>query len=217
MSVVSITKVTDRVKFLLLASTTYGGAASSSVLSTFPDDNEFKDAGLEADAVIVRDIIETVGHPYRSQFFSTTGILASGDEISAHVGAIGKVEIDDGTGTYKGGTLAASRAEVLEVVLNPTLYPDSKRWYWIEDVEVVHTGAGAKIRYPNFVPSASVCQSPDAYTDAVIAGAISLLYKDGSAVDFFQHYSQLFNMQREAIRNKELVIPTAQQFQRMAA
>lgn len=217
MGVVLITKVTDRVKFLLLASTTYGGAASSSVLSTFPDDNEFKDAGLEADAVIVRDIIETEGHPYRTQFLAASSVLSSGDMIPAHVGSIGKVEIDDGSTGYKGGTLAASRSDVLEVVLNPSLYPDSKRWYWIEDTEIVHTGSGAKVWYPSFTPSASVCQAPDAYTEAVIAGTISLLYKDGSAVDFFQHYSQLFNMQREAIRNKELVIPTAQQFQRMAA
>lgn len=222
MAVVSESRARKRVIELLLAggrSARYAGTVSAvDGNARFEVQQEITDAVIEADMAVCLAIIETTGHPYRVGFMTVAGPLANEDYITGHVGAHGDVQIDEtGSGSYKGGLLAASKDEVLEVIQCPALYANAKRFYWIEDSKLYHTGAAARVYYPAFTKNDAVCQAHEAYTAAVIAGAIAHLVKDAVGDEFASFYINQFQNYLRMIKGSLLVIPEAQQFEKAAA
>jgi hypothetical protein len=222
LSVVSVSRVRNRVVELLLASgrgARYTGAVSATDGNgRFEVTQEMTDAIIEADMAVCLACIETVGHPYRVGFLVASSSLANEDLLPSHVGADGVVKIDEtGTGTFKDGILAESKDDLLEALRNPTLYPDSKRYYWLEDSQVVHGGASARVYYPSFTKNDAACQAHEAYTSAVIAGALAGLKKDAVGDDFIAYYARQFEMMLRDIKGRLLVIPETQQFEKAAA
>lgn len=211
MAVVSISRVRKRVIELLLAAGR--GARYTDALADqkrYTVLQELTDAIVEADMSVCMAVIETPGHPYRSGFMTPSSPLATGDFIPAHVGGHGKVEIDNGSG-YKGGRLASSREDVLEMIEQTGLYATAGRWYWIEDNEIVHNGSAAKVWHPSFTKNDSACQAHELYTAAVIAATIPLLRKDGGDPQFFSDYALIAGLAEQRIRRRERTLPDIEQ------
>jgi hypothetical protein len=167
--------------------------------------------------LVCLEIINTPDHPYRASFMVASGNLANEEFIPAHIGEHGQVRIDEtGGGTFNGGLLAKSKDEILSVIQCPSLYTNAKRWYWIEDGQLFHSGSAARIYYPSFTKNDSACQSHEAYTAAVIVGAVGFLAKDGalSGDEFYKFYLEQFDAMRAEIRGGARVIPEAQMFER---
>lgn len=211
MAVVSISRVRKRVIELLLAAgrgARYADAVADQ--KRYAVLQELTDAIVEADMSVCMAVIETPGHPYRASFMTPSPNLASGDFIPAHVGGHGKVEIDNGSG-FKGGRLASSREEVLEMIEQPSLYASGGRWYWIEDNEIVHNGSAAKVWYPSFTKNDAACQAHELYTAAVLAAAIPLLRKDGGDASFYDDYAVIASLCEARIRRRERTLPDIEQ------
>lgn len=134
----------------------------------------------------------TVGHPYRSSFMTPSGNLATGDLVPGEVGQHGKVLIDPtGAGSFSKAKLAKTHDHLLEVLHNPTLFPNVKRLYWIEDGCIEHTGSAAKVWYPSFTKNDAACQAHELYTAGIMAGAIALLRKPGGDPTFYDDYERM--------------------------
>lgn len=208
MAVADITRIKKRLIAILRAGPR--NAAYSATVGTttgtarYPSDQELTDAILEADARVVAAIIETIGHPYRNQFFTTSGNLSSGELIPAHVGKDAIIKVDGDP-----VRLASSLNQMLEIIANPTLYTTGKLAY-IEDTYIFHNGTLATVAYPNFTMT-TVCQSPESYESAVLCGSVGILAKDGASSDYYSYYSNLYVAQETAIRGQELVIPEIEQ------
>ena len=213
MAVVSISRVRKRVIELLLAAgrgARYTDAVGDQ--KRYAVLQELTDAIVEADMHVCMAILETPGHPYRAGFMTPSGNLANGDFIPAHVGGHGKVEIDPtGGGTFRGGILAESLDELLEVLHHPTLFPNCTRYYFVEDGCIHHTGSAAKVWYPAFTKNDAACQAHELYTAAVIAGAIALLRKDGGDPGFFNDYAQAALAAEALIRGGAKALPDVEQ------
>jgi hypothetical protein len=211
MAVVSISRVRKRVIELLLAAgrgARYADAVADQKRYTVLQ--ELTDAIVEADMLVCMAIIETPGHPYRAGFMTPSTNLATGDFIPAHVGGHGKVEIDNGSG-YKGGRLASSREEVLEMIDQPSLYATGGRWYWVEDNEIVHNGSAAKVWYPSFTKTDAACQAHELYTAAVMVNTIPLLRKDGGDPQFYDDFAVMAGLAEARIRRGERTLPDIEQ------
>src|ERR1700674_4641351 len=61
--------------------------------SDYVSKQEFTDAILICDNVLVSDVVATAGHPYRSMFMVPSSPLAHGDLLPAHLGEHGDVQI----------------------------------------------------------------------------------------------------------------------------
>lgn len=212
---VAITTVRERVIAILIAgpqgagfTDTVIGSNSQPATGRYPDDEELNQAILEADARVITAIIETVGHPYAVAFYTTSGSLANGDSVPAHIGVNALIKVDG-----EPARLAASMNQLLEAKANPTLYPESDGWAYLENNTLFFIGTSATVSYPNFTMT-SACQSPDAYESAVVCGSIGLLMKDGGKSDYYSYYATLYERQEAAIRGQEIVIP---QIERLAA
>lgn len=208
---VDVNAVAKRVIELLLA------AGRASRYTAVVGDNaryavtqEILDAILEADANVCRAICETPGHPYAAAFVTPTGNLASGTIIPAYVGCPIDVTVD---GEFS--RLAESRAEILEILANPTLYPDVEAWHFIENSILYHTGTDGIVKHPAFTKT-SACQAHESYQSADVAGAISLLPKDGGDDSFFDHWLKIYVGMEAQIRNRQLVISESEQYEKAA-
>lgn len=218
MAVVSISRVRKRVIELLLAAgrgARYADAVADQKRYTVLQ--EITDAVVESDMQRCAVIISTVGHPYRASFMTPTGNLATGDFITpAGIAQHGKVEIDPtGTGTFKAGRLAKSHDHLLEIIHHPTLFPNSKRWYWIEDSVIEHSGSAAKVWYPSFTKNDAACQAHELYTAGVLAGTIPLLRKDGGDPSFFDDYAEMAAVGDELIAARAKALPDIEELRAM--
>jgi hypothetical protein len=218
MAVASLTRIRKRVISLLLADPRSGRYTDTvGDQKRYVDKQEITDAIIESDMQRCAVVIATVGHPYRAAFMTPTGNLATGDFITpAGIGQHGKVEIDPtGGGTFKAGKLAKSLDHLLEVLHHPTLFPNSKRWYWIEDNAIQHTGSAAKIWYPAFTKNDSACQAHELYTPGVMAGAIALLRKPGGDPTFYDDYERMTLLADQMIAAKETALPDVEKLRVM--
>lgn len=209
MAVVSISRVRKRVIELLLAAgrgARYTDAVGDQ--KRYAALQELTDAIIEADMQVCLAILETPGHPYASGFMTASSNLANGDILPAFVGALGKVEIDPtGAGTFRGGILAPSLDELLEVIHHASLFPTCTRYYWVEGNVINHSGSAARVYYPSFTKNDSACQAHEAYTLAVLCRALSVLRKDGGDPGFYSDYAQMADIAELKIRGKETTLP----------
>ncbi len=218
MAVVSISRVRKRVIELLLAAgrgARYADAVADQKRYTVLQ--EITDAIVESDMQRCAVIISTVGHPYRASFMTPTANLASGDYIlPAGVGQHGKVMIDPtGAGTFKAGKLANSHDELLEVLHHPSLFPNSKRWYWIEDNCIEHTGSAAQVWYPAFTKTDAACQAHELYTAGVLAGTMPLLRKWGGDSAFYDDFAAMAALGDQLIAQGVKALPDIEQLRSM--
>lgn len=186
--------------------------------SRYQDNDEIKDAALEADTVICQARITTPGDPHRNKWISLTADLASGVLIPEHTGAIVGFQVKVGS-TYTDARFTSSRAEVLAMRTHPTLYPNAQNWGFVEEGMLYHNGDFGRIWRSNFTKS-DACQSPEEDQTAVIAGTLGSLPKDGSVTPeiytmgarYFEWYIQT------QIKGQPVALPEIQQIeQRLAA
>ncbi|MBV9210666.1 MAG: hypothetical protein JOZ52_08560 [Acidobacteria bacterium] len=215
MAAVDLTRCQKRVIELLVAAgraARYTAAVGDN--SRYAVTQEITDAIIEADLIICRDIIETAGHPYAAQFMGVTGNLANGDLIPAFMGVVADVYVDDEL-----SSLASSRDEILEIRANAALYPNVGAWHFIENSILYHTGTNGVVRRPVLARDNAACQAHEAYEEADVVGAISLLAKDGamSGDSFYQYHNGLFLGCRQMIRQKVLIVPEQTRYEKAAA
>lgn len=174
--------------------------------SRYQSDQEITDAILEADAVICQARISTPGDPYRNTWVTTSGDLAHGALIPAHIGSVGGVEVKVGS-TYTPARFASSKAEILAMRAHPTLYPDAKNWCYLIDGQIFHNGDSARVWRSTFTKSAAP-QSPEQDEWAVICGAISGLAKDGANTpEIYSQCGQYFQSYIQMLRGESVVVP----------
>ena len=213
---VSLAKVRARVISLLQANRLdpYSGTVGtgSSTNSRYQVDQEINDAILEADAVVCLTIIETSGHPFAAQFLTSSGNLAHGTVIPAHIGTIAKVTVD---GTPSRQT--KSLTELLEVKANAALYPSATKYHFIESNYIYNTGTNAVVVYPAYVKT-SACQAHEVYEAAVVCLAIALLAKDGSLTpELYSEYGGYADRYLGMIRGRQETLPELEQVEKAVA
>lgn len=173
--------------------------------SDFEEIDELTDNILIIDGVVVNDIISTPGHPYRPFFMLPSAPLVSGDFIPATTGAVGDVQISI-AGVFDYATLAKSRDEVLAMRRNAALYGGTSRYFYIEDGVIHITGDTAKVWTPQYTKTA-LCQSPEAYTDILVYGAVQFSHKYDMESEFFKKFYALFTTCRQMIKGGVEIIP----------
>lgn len=173
--------------------------------SDFEEIDELTDSILIIDGVVVNDIIGTPGHPYRTFFMFPSPALVNGDFVPPHTGAHGDVQVSIG-GVFDFSEVAKSRDEILSMRKHATLYGGPSRYHYIEDNVVFHAGETAKVWYPQYTKTA-LCQSPEAYTDILIYGAVQFAHKYDMDSEFFKKYYGLFMTCRQMIKGGVEIIP----------
>lgn len=223
--VVDISRVQQRVIGILNAApaATNFPSTVSGKQGRYPSTNEIIYAALEADSALCRDVIIT-GHPFRAAFMAVTDALTNNSLLPPHLGGQGMAEVSETTSGEKVWTpalLAKSQDEVTTVLAMPTNYglnaAASVGWAFISDDRVYTTSAFVRVRYPNFIPNNTTCQSYSALEDAVVAGAVALLVKDGTDQNLFSRYDGYFQNVRAELRAGAETYPVLEQTEMQAA
>ena len=194
----------------------YSGAVGtgSSTNSRYQSTTEITDAILEVDSLIVQARLSNPGDPYRSQFMSASASIPNNTMIPAHVGAQGNLDIDTGSGFVAART-AKSRAEMAEVLANPTLYPSAAGWGIIEDSQVLYDGDNAQVWIPSFVKT-TVCQAPETDELAEVMGTIGMLPKDGSVTpELYSTGASYLAAYIQMLQGKNVTLPETEQLEKM--
>lgn len=221
MAVVDITRAQRRVIGIINAApgATDFPSTASAKQGRYPSTTEIQYAIFEADNALCRDVILT-GHPWRIAFEAVTDPLTNNSALPAHLGGQGMIEVSDDDSVAEDAVwlpavVCASKDETTEVIANPTLYgltaDGAKGFAWIEDDRVFTTSPFCRVRYPDFTPNNSTCQSNAALEDGVVAGAVSLLFKDGSDGGLFDRYKAYFADVRAELRAGAEVFPVLSQ------
>lgn len=184
-------------------------------------DSEITESIKEADIEICNDIIETVGHPYRS-FFLTTGaateITTNGADVPAHIGEKSIVEYWDGS-AWKMAELAPNASAVARYRKYASSYGDAatdvEQYYFIEDDSIYFTASKVRVKVASFTSTDAVIQSPRVYERAVSLGGLCGLLKDGGDAQMFDWYYRQYLNSRSIIRNNQLIIPKIEQFKKI--
>ncbi len=196
----------------------YSDAVGSN--STYAVLQELTDKALIIDEAICLDIMSTYGHPYINKFMTLSAALSSGDRIPEHVGILGDVQVAiESGGTYGPSVPAKNREEILRMIANETLYGGPSRHHFIESGFLYHSGyqvaASGKVYYPVFTKSATLCQSPDYYSDAVYYGTLDLAEKLNSDDPFFARNRAAYLLCRQMIKGGAEFLPAAEQLDAM--
>lgn len=185
----------------------------------FPILQEIKDNALIIDQALCTDIISApAGHPYATNFMTPSKPLSNGDRVPPHIGSDGDVVValTDTNKVYKPSEVAKSRGEILRMIDNETFYGGPSRFHFIEGGFLYHSGfqdsPSAKVYYPVFTKS-SICQCPEAYTDVLLFGTVSLCEKIDMTDAFFQKYNGLYLAGRQMIKQGAEYIPPQEQLE----
>jgi hypothetical protein len=204
MALADFTRVKKRIIQILGANDTAYGATVSGNMGAFPYDQEITDACLESDAMICTE--SYFAHPtLGTRFHSTSGTLANGDALPEFIGRHGKVELQDSDGNWGPGAPADSKDSVVNLVRYGTGFlggaENIEGLYFIDRGYIFHSSTGARVKYPAYTKTASL-QSLDMHEQALIAGALMMLYKHGSPLHSEPNsafYGQFFEKQKERI------------------
>jgi len=136
----------------------------------------------------VDEVTKSLVYICRSPLMATTGI------------DIDLTGTGSGTSTmvmqYEEGTEALSKDEVIAASNFPelyaTTYPNSAKFWFIEGDYIYTTSAYAKVVYTDYTLTASP-QCPEPYLEAVAAGAVAYLAKDGSDDGLALYYQKIFD------------------------
>lgn len=204
MAKVDIVLVRKRVLEKLLASplaARYTDAIGTN--AEYPMLAEITDTIIDIDALLILAHINVEGDPVRAEFMAEQ-VAKHGDYLNID----GDIDVDpDGNGSFKPARYASSRAEIMEIIANPTLYPDAKRWVFVEDSRIFTPAKVVKVWHSNFVKG-DVCQAPEFDTLAEIAGTISALEKDGGNTSFFARHGQYLDWHiSNNIKGESQVLP----------
>lgn len=194
----SFTTVGSLVVAALNAAGTYTAVPSDPRFYT----TQIQDACNNADGLVVEAICSNRSHP-RRQGFLTSSIVANGALVPSHIGPIEGVVID-GKGSEPWPV-----TEIENERLNPLSLISYNKHYWIDGSNLFfHNGTSATVHYAAYTRSLAnppVLQSPDEYTDVIVAGAMTMLATpEGEDAPFANHYQQQFLAMLAAIReNRE--------------
>lgn len=225
MATVSLIRVKKRVISVLMANRLdpYSGEIPTPASnSRYQSTEEIEDAALEADALIVQARISTPGDPYGNSWRAYSPSLANGALIPAHLGAITGAEVADGDidddASYQPARFTSSRAEILAMRAHPALYPDSKRWVFIEESIIYHNGDAARVWRPAFTKS-DACQAPETDEMAVIAQTLAILPKDGAVTpEIYQAAAQYAEWYISTqIKGLNMALPNVEQIEQQLA
>ncbi|HYE59431.1 MAG TPA: hypothetical protein VD948_13040 [Rhodothermales bacterium] len=181
------------------------------------------DAILDAEVQVIKAIVMTKNHPERQGFLTLSANVANGTALGTIVNRFSGpfdsiVDATDNTQVLAPAPLE----EVREIVAQTALYTLSYYLYALDGMVLFHTRTNVKIRgpvvaradYTAFTGSANM-SCPDVYVDAIVAGALSMLFgKEGNEAQLAQYFAGRF---REAIDDikqgaREIVpitVPTA--------
>lgn len=189
---------------------------------------EIRHAIVEADAGVVLAILFTPGHPLRSGYMAASASLNHGDEIPDSVGTYGQVEVDiAGTSAWVTGT-PADLDDIKLMRRNPNSMFGSLAhntagspiggYYTIRDQRVFFTGTNARVWVGAFTPNyaSPACAAPEQYTQAIRAGAVARLKKEGDMSDVFDRAATEFAAHIATIRQGATELPVIEQVQRAA-
>jgi len=97
---------------------------------------------------------------------------------------------------YEDGTEALSKDQIVAANSFPNLYagdfPNTAKFWFIEGDYIYTTSAYAKVVYTDYTLTASP-QCPEPYLEAVAAGAVAYLAKDGSDDGLALYYQKIFD------------------------
>lgn len=146
---------------------------------------EIIEAVLEADAEECREILADPQNPRRADFGETLTVLAKGDQLPSRTGAIGKIEIQHGDGTWRTARIAPLY-KILQWNNDSTTFSTTTNvtdgFCDISTGNLEYTGTSARVTYVSFVKGTTP-QAPDESQSNVVARALRLLFlKEGDDV-----------------------------------
>lgn len=184
--------------------------------SRYQDVNEFNDTILMMDGMCVQARISNPGDPFRPTFITATGNLANGDFIPGHVGAVGSVDLDSGSG-FKPARYAKSRAELIAIRSHPALYPDAASWCFVEDGQLFHNANAGRVWRSTYTKT-SACQSPEVDEYAIKCGTIAGLVKDGAVTpELYGQCGSYFAAYLQMLRGENVTLPEVETVERQLA
>lgn len=111
---------------------------------------------------------------------------------------------------YVDGEQAQSKDEILEVNTNPQTFgslPGYVTGFWFVEGDVIYcTSPLCKVTYTDYTLTSSP-QAPESYINAVIAGAVSRLAKDGFDSELTAYYGAIYSGMLEQIRSGAKALP----------
>lgn len=111
---------------------------------------------------------------------------------------------------YVEGEQAQSKDEILEVNTNPQAFaslPAYATGFWFVEGDVVYTTSPlCKVTYTDYTLTSSP-QAPESYINAVIAGAVSRLLKDGGDAEMAAYYGGIYAQMLADIKAGVKVMP----------
>lgn len=223
-TVANVTTVTKQVLSTLNASSAWAATSDDDKFVTA----EVTEAVLEADEQVYLAICETSGHWARVEIMAaSTDLTVQGQEIPSHIGDIGEVTITHVSGDSSNKLANPMDRKEIEIyqrdtdsILNAahaasgTLvagYYDPKA---LMDGIAYFTGYAMQVRIATYTRTA-LCQSPEVYASAIVAGALSTLFtKDGLETELAKYYSMEFDKRLAAIRRDAMSLPEIVQTQK---
>lgn len=171
-----------------------------------------------ADADVCRAIAKTLGHGYRSLFLGWSAEILHAGDVPDHLGEPDAVQIKLGDNTWTEGEVA-TKGQILEYRENiggvfglNHDQPDSAigGHYSLEGNTLYLTGLAGRLKLATFAINRDslACQSPDAFTSTVMAGAMMRNYKPGDRSR--EHWRVQFEPQIAAIEGGAMVVPAIQ-------
>lgn len=120
---------------------------------------------------------------------------------------------------YEEGTQALSKDQIVSANSYPALYatnyPDMSRFWYIEGDTLYSTSYYSKVVYTDYTLT-STTQAPEPYLQAIVAGALADLYKDGGDSEMSGYYRSMFKDMLTSVSNMATVLP-AISFYKIAA
>ena len=175
--------------------------------------------------------------------FTATGVLPTGLSINTdyyvsfesidpdykfsttYYNAVNSIEVDlsgagSGTSTivaqFIPGQELESYGDILNMLNNGNVYASKAPYvfgYWnIWGDTIYTTSPFCKVVYTDYTQTSSP-QAPEVYTNAVVCGAVSRIYKDGGDMEFAEYYLKQFQGYLQEIAAGATVLPAITTFQ----
>lgn len=204
MALALLASVLPRLQQLLnrnrLAYTTTG-AQGGNAQGAFRFDQEIVDAAINADGHIITEAYFHAPTSLRKRFFVQSANLAHGEQLPEFKGLRGKAEWSTDGVTWSQSQDTMTADDVLDAVRSGSYVSATAfrgRHFFDESSAVIlHTSPFFRFEYPAYTKT-TVLQCLEQHESAIIARAISLLYKDSSNVAF-EWYSKIADAYEDRI------------------
>lgn len=102
---------------------------------------------------------------------------------------------------------ARTADEIKEAIQNPALYGTySAPWFFVEGDYLYLTGEMGRVIYTDYTKT-SAPQAPEPYRNAIVAGAVARLVKDGADESVATYYNNLYSQYLQMVASGNKVLP----------